>query len=185
MDDPVKELKGVAFSTVLGSCNGLLCLGTIGSNPLILWNPSTREYKVIIPPDYHLLLSYGFGYDSKNNDYKLVCIDSIYFHAFTLKTGSWRKVVNTFPCVNLGERVGLLLNGALHFTQTTKSLGEFSKAVVAFDISSEKFMKFPLPKEFIIRQTDSTFNLRVLGDSLCLLICGVYTHRVDAWKITE
>ncbi|KAJ6371607.1 hypothetical protein OIU77_002006 [Salix suchowensis] len=66
---------------ILGSCNGLVC-GLSHRNPLIyIWNPSTRESRELaIPSSRELAIPgssedsafYGFGYDVKLDDYKIV-----------------------------------------------------------------------------------------------------------------
>ncbi|XP_026377778.1 F-box protein CPR1-like [Papaver somniferum] len=154
----------------------------------ILWNPSTREYNEIIPPPDNLEWpSYGFGYDNKIDDYKLVCIASIEdgadevnaAYAYTLKSGSWRKVVETIPCADFENPAGLLLNGVLHWQLATVT-GKISKSIVAFDISNEKFTNLPFPQEIILRPAHSSCHLGVLGASLCI-ICGVPNVQVDVW----
>ncbi|XP_026451734.1 F-box/kelch-repeat protein At3g06240-like [Papaver somniferum] len=175
MDDPLKEMNGVETHDVkiLGSCNGLLCLGAYVINAtnairtLILWNPSSKEYKVIIPPLGHLCCAYGFGYDSKIKDYKLVCLDSTDVYACSLQSNSWRKVTTIPYNKHFRESGGLLLNGAIHWSA--------AKTIVAFDVSSETFMNFPFAEE--IKPSRET-TLTVLGDSLCL-VYGVPDVRVD------
>ncbi|KAK9007042.1 hypothetical protein V6N11_019370 [Hibiscus sabdariffa] len=67
-----------SFSFVLGSYNGLICLrfwnGVVSK--FILWNPSIQKYislpRLRISNDVHI--NFGFGFDSRANDYKLVII---------------------------------------------------------------------------------------------------------------
>ncbi|XP_026377776.1 F-box/kelch-repeat protein At3g06240-like [Papaver somniferum] len=178
---PVSEKNGVInrYYNILGSCDGLLCLDAPRSHTYtpILWNPSTREYNEIIPPPDNLEWpSYGFGYDNKIDDYKLVCIASIEdgadevnaAYAYTLKSGSWRKVVETIPCADFENPAGLLLNGVLHWQLATVT-GKISKSIVAFDISNEKFTNLPFPQEIILRPAHSSCHLGVLGASLCII----------------
>lgn len=68
---------------ILGSCsvNGILCLyrGGYGETEIVMWNPTTSEFKVI-PPSYQpfenikLIHSHplGFGYDRLQDDYKVI-----------------------------------------------------------------------------------------------------------------
>lgn len=62
-----------------GSIIGILCIYL--SNEIVLWNPTTDEFKVIphsivvdfVPPYRdNLKHLHGFGYDSVNNDYKII-----------------------------------------------------------------------------------------------------------------
>ncbi|KAI3954443.1 hypothetical protein MKW92_014676 [Papaver armeniacum] len=86
----------------LGYCNGLICFAKLFGKTAVVdvWNFTTLELLRIIPPvifdkddttpiralDYPYL-SRGFGFDSLNNEYKLV---------FMLNTGSRRCLVYTF-----------------------------------------------------------------------------------------
>ncbi|OMP04038.1 hypothetical protein COLO4_10000 [Corchorus olitorius] len=67
-----------------GSCNGLLLVLT-PLKTLWLWNPSTRKRNMLplFPGCCKYCLNLGFDYDSSNNDYKVVHIQScgcIYYH---------------------------------------------------------------------------------------------------------
>ncbi|KAI9075267.1 hypothetical protein K1719_042768 [Acacia pycnantha] len=66
------------YSTVVGTCDGLVC---ITDYQILIWNPSIRKYMVLPEPiltystvngqheGYQL---FGFGFDSKNKDYKVI-----------------------------------------------------------------------------------------------------------------
>ncbi|XP_074298252.1 putative F-box protein At3g16210 [Silene latifolia] len=62
----------------VGSCNGLVCFKVIGKidTCFLICNPLTRTFKSILLPLETIWkdqkLSYGFGYDSEHNDYKIV-----------------------------------------------------------------------------------------------------------------
>ncbi|XP_017981158.1 PREDICTED: F-box protein CPR30 [Theobroma cacao] len=85
INNPLKHLSGCGADDdygdiqVFGSCNGLLCLINKRYRIIELWNISTGDYKVL--PDELLKVTgasgeiwyfYGFGYDSINDDYKIV-----------------------------------------------------------------------------------------------------------------
>ncbi|KAI3951622.1 hypothetical protein MKW92_051562 [Papaver armeniacum] len=86
----------------LGYCNGLICFAKLFRKTAVVdvWNFTTNELLRIIPPVIfdkddtspirgfeYPFLSRGFGFDSLNNEYKLV---------FMLNTGSCRCLVYTF-----------------------------------------------------------------------------------------
>ena len=66
---------------VVGSCNGLICLHAYDTLNVVIWNPTTKETKVV--PESNLPLfapagycshiqGMGFGFDAKTNDYKII-----------------------------------------------------------------------------------------------------------------
>ncbi|XP_058733435.1 putative F-box protein At1g32420 [Vicia villosa] len=68
-----------SFSVLVsGSVNGILCL--YDRDTVVLWNPTTKEFKVIPPspaeslPPYEAIIKYihGFGYDPFSDDYKII-----------------------------------------------------------------------------------------------------------------
>ena len=68
-----------SFPKILGSCNGILCFSDYfmsACNDIYLLNPSIRKFKRL--PDTCLTqlsnVALWFGYDSLNNDYKVVRI---------------------------------------------------------------------------------------------------------------
>ncbi|XP_026426064.1 F-box/kelch-repeat protein At3g06240-like [Papaver somniferum] len=128
MDYPNDNNNAITHSIrhfIVGSCNGLILLLTEDSEKLFLWNPSTREYKEIIrAPTAVENLSYGFGYDFKTDNYKLVCIatgrsdddgelDS-FSEVYSYTAGSWSRGEN-IPYVYSDVTGGVLLYGALHW----------------------------------------------------------------------
>ncbi|KAK9724796.1 hypothetical protein RND81_05G099100 [Saponaria officinalis] len=88
---------------VIGSCNGLVCLGSLYD--FILWNPVIgRSKKFDSDPDNMLnpsticRASWGFGYVASIDDYKVVRIIElplsleIMVHVFSMKSNSWRRI---------------------------------------------------------------------------------------------
>ncbi|GLT95749.1 hypothetical protein SLE2022_134130 [Rubroshorea leprosula] len=146
---------------ICGSCNGLILLGMIlkpflgvflGANlnmDLAIWNPFTRRYKklplcpVQTLPWYKQFLSFGLGYDSALDDYKVIMIshveesnhDSFQVWVFSLKSNSWRRSRDVLPgeenCTRLV--VGYFANGGLHWNSKNDILG--------FDLANEVFFK--------------------------------------------
>ena len=96
---------------VLGSCNGLVCLHDDYALRVVLWNPATKETKVVpksnlphfVPAGHKLVIDgIGFGFDAKTNDYKIISLLSLYdppsrgkmtqSEVYSLSADSWRKV---------------------------------------------------------------------------------------------
>ncbi|KAK9942605.1 hypothetical protein M0R45_008259 [Rubus argutus] len=174
----VKDVK------IVGSCNGLLCL-VLHSQHTIIYNPSTRHVQQVPSPHEAVLgkdYFYGFGYDSFNDDCKIVratCSSKdgnfvTQLDIFTLKTNAWRTKTKTLPFYFMSNVVGTLLNGALHWT--VRRGNNISPAddhdprpfgIVAFDLTEETYKEVPLPcdgdKHF------SFYGLGVLGGCLSML----------------
>ncbi|XP_059632911.1 F-box protein CPR1-like [Cornus florida] len=171
--DYLVEFKEHSFDYcyILGSCNGLLCLG-LGPTALYIFNLSTRESKTIPVPDYlnsQNLYIFGFGYDHSADDYKLVAADKKGFYVYSLRTDSWKKVQglpNNHSNISSSDETllngtllnGTLLNGAIHWL----CLGQ----IIAFSLADEKFWEFPAPT---LSNNDIPQTLRLLGGCLCMV----------------
>nr|XP_023915171.1 F-box/kelch-repeat protein At3g06240-like [Quercus suber]POF07245.1 f-box/kelch-repeat protein [Quercus suber] len=140
---------------------------------LVLWNPATRESKVL--PEIkqgrrygsgkHLCFNFGFGIDPNTNDYKVVRIVDFYgcqqlqFEVYNLSTDSWR-VIDRSPSklYNIvSPRFPSYLNGFHHWKAAEICMkarrkgwmfpehGPTRRFVVSFDMSNEVFLETPLP----------------------------------------
>lgn len=131
-----------ARKRIVGSCNGLVCVEIEGTG-VVLWNPCTRDFKVLPnpPTKFHSFDFYGFGYDSTTDDYKVIKghrkVSLI--RVFTLKNGSWMTLCNHNAAMCSGQ--GSLVNGALHWFVP----GQPSR-ILSFDLAEETFEEIvPLP----------------------------------------
>ncbi|XP_026445948.1 F-box/kelch-repeat protein At3g06240-like [Papaver somniferum] len=137
--------------SVVGCCNGLFCIRDTGHHDFSLWNPSTGDCKRVPSPpgdqfqvgypwNGHEGMGYGFGYDSKTDDYKLVCFIS-YFNLkqsedkiYSLRSDSWEQFKRTqdIPWLlsSRSPRYGVFHNGALHWQSSSSS-----KALIALNMS--------------------------------------------------
>ncbi|XP_052184039.1 F-box protein At3g07870-like isoform X2 [Diospyros lotus] len=177
-DNPAFELHSEAefpfnkpyrFYRIVGSCNGLICVGyscVSYANDLFLWNPSIRKIVTLpkpgIPFESHraLMLVLGFGFDPKSNDYKVVRI--VYFHGrnglhkllpmvelYTLSTGTWRGISAVVPPYVISNfLLQANVNGAVHWiAHNPTKIGGFRSLIVAFDLNDEVFKEMRLPNE--------------------------------------
>ncbi|KAB1201226.1 hypothetical protein CJ030_MR0G004584 [Morella rubra] len=109
---------------VVGSCNGLICLCDNYNLYTVLWNPATKETKVVPRSNVPGLLGYvansdgiGFGFDVETNDYKITLFTlwkpdpnlpfyendfRIQNEVYCLSTNSRRKV-DSLLCVPIYE----------------------------------------------------------------------------------
>ncbi|XP_026439170.1 F-box protein At3g07870-like [Papaver somniferum] len=137
--EPIKKIREIN-SACIGdgsySCNGLICLARDDiETPVCIFNPFTREYVMLPELRNHIESidkrtsewddwSFGFGYVSTTNEYKVVGIygsDSGYLevYIYTLCTNGWRDLGRNFshefrPKYGYGNVHGSFANGALY-----------------------------------------------------------------------
>ena len=153
---------------IFGSCvNGIICLNQVERN-VVLWNPTTEEFKVIplglvvVPGLDFSMRYYGFGYDQMTDDYKLVrqvhfFLDTFdspeelpslpepvwFWQIYSLKSDCWRKLDLEMLDVEI-QPVGfaIYLNGVCHFWGVVgpfQGTEEVEDLLVSFDLSNERF----------------------------------------------
>ena len=154
---------------LVGSCNGILCLTDyIGSeiNGVYLWNPSIRKFKKL--PDTCLswlhLPDLRFGYDSLNNDYKVVRISRfrvkdmppLEVEVYTLSSDSWKTIGLGIPwrpnvvyweikCFMPSPFVRGHLHWMILYVEDRGGRKRRSThMILSFDVNSEKFKELPL-----------------------------------------
>lgn len=164
-----------------------------------LWNPSTKVYRKlrrfcnINPPrvapqgegEYVVFdqVCGGFGYDSSNDDYKVVRIVQCVFcngtllsetMVYSLKLDVWKDGQDC-PYWLVKEDFGTYAAGALHWIGSKKPHGEL--ILVSLDLGSEIFEEVPYPENL---GKPFRLNLGALGECLCLLAASGHTTRTDA-----
>ncbi|KAJ6683681.1 hypothetical protein OIU85_007378 [Salix viminalis] len=196
-----------SYIEILGSCNGLVC-GLLHRNPLIyIWNPSTRESRELaIPSSREMAIPgssedsafYGFGYDVKLDDYKIVrgyistsTNSETKVEVLTLKDNKWRTIPDLRCGVLLRGR-GTSANGVLHWlVSRQENVRSIKYVMVSFDLSEERFLQtVPLP--ILTTGDDNIRNLElgVLGDWLCLysyrggLFCEAWIMKGDSSEVS-
>ena len=151
------------FPHFVGSCNGILCFtynNAEWSNVFYLWNPSIRIFKRL--PDYQFpIMTFGIGFDSQNNDFKVVGISQVFAKTksppevgvYSLSSDSWKRVelgISLRPNVsyyNVTNFTALpFVSGHLHWMlKIGISLRPSADMLLSFDVNSEKFKQLPLP----------------------------------------
>lgn len=139
------------------SCKGLVL---VDRDRPVLWNPFSNEYKVLRGPRLSPwgsspLAKYGFAYDSRNNDYKIVRFvmqRNIYLHMwmqhwteiYSLKSDSWKEVDNfPYPVPILNGTWGVHVEGALH--TLVQENHDFPARIMGFDVGTEKHHEVEMP----------------------------------------
>ncbi|KAH0987137.1 hypothetical protein GBA52_014314 [Prunus armeniaca] len=138
---------------VVGTCNGLVCL-SLGYNKLRIWNPSVRKFVILPSPISEYIARYAFGYDSRNNDYKVLgtvnlpgqteCYQA---EIWSLARGSWKSLgVGSTGRGSLSELIQqpAFVNDAVHWVQLNTMKGE--NGIMLFDMVSESFGETRVPQ---------------------------------------
>ncbi|KAK7391198.1 hypothetical protein VNO78_19610 [Psophocarpus tetragonolobus] len=143
--------------TILGSCNGLLCLSDLYKRHVILLNPSTRlqsqRFPISVLPQPSLS-HYGFGYDHVNDKYKLLVADftqtvtKIYTFGSSSNSNSNSnccRVIQNFPC-HLTKRAGKFVSGTLNWMAKREEHGCERRMILSFDLGKETYGEVLLPE---------------------------------------
>ncbi|XP_007224136.2 F-box protein CPR30 [Prunus persica] len=199
---------GGRYTLILGYSIGLLFICNYDLNKdFTLWNPSIQKLKKLPfttlephpSPGLEISRSHitnGFGYDSANDDYKLLgilelansddVIVSSQVHVYSLKSHSWKRIQNT-PCdgYSFSEDSDsiVFLNGALSWLMSKESDDADKYMIVTLDLASEKCREFPIPVDRINIDI-SSLDLEVLGDYLCISV-NCFWCRSEAWIMKE
>ncbi|TYJ16427.1 hypothetical protein E1A91_A10G252700v1 [Gossypium mustelinum] len=165
-----KDKKYVnAIPSVYGACHGLLCLQEPSTDKAAIWNPSTREFKILppsliqCPPCFSsiqdgclTLVDVSFshaasGFDSKTYDYKS------HVELYSFRSDSWKEILSP-------EFL------AFH---------DFVGPILSFDMANEKFSILSIP-EFIGPFSTCYFCLLVFNGSL-----GIWTKQLSIESISR
>ncbi|XP_026460701.1 F-box/kelch-repeat protein At3g06240-like [Papaver somniferum] len=178
--------------SVVGSCNGLLCIANIAQQ-ICIWNPLTNLYKVVPSLSLDILgnhgnilgFKYGFCYDFHAEEYKIVRIIDIdgYFSVIEV----YVEGSNTFEGYKLipysftfGDVFGVLVNETLHWIPNHRS-GSRS-LVFLLGIRDESFGELPLPENV---NDLSRVSIGVLGGDLCLTDYRPRSCSIDVWVMKD
>ncbi|XP_062014463.1 F-box protein CPR1-like [Rosa rugosa] len=175
--------------SVVGTCNGLVCLANYIHGVAVIWNPLVRKY-VILPSCSVRSLSgfvrFAFGYDSRTNDYKVlktvVCDQKpSHVEVWSLARGSWMSLDAAIIPPDFKPRDYSYLrypfvNGALHW------VGLRHGVIMTFDMSTELFGEIMMP-EVVTRDAENKF-ISKYRESLALL-CKSNENSIHIWVMKE
>ena len=102
------------------------------------------------------MVSTGFGFDRKKNDYKVVRIVSfgcekdespiVMAEVFSWRTFCWRVIEASIGACAIHEgQNGVVVNGGLHWLGNSAGKSGIQKFIVSFDLDTEEFRKIPIP----------------------------------------
>ncbi|XP_049408356.1 F-box/kelch-repeat protein At3g23880-like [Solanum stenotomum] len=201
--NPSNILAGVSL------CNGLflICIGMYNNN-LYLWNPSTRKNKILpfssCTKYSRCDVTFGFGYDEFNDDYKVIEIYGVYdihyvydanIKIYSLRSNSW-KIMKKYSDALFSSDSGVFLNGCVHWAVAHNDGSCIYWDIVSLNLKNEKFGNFALPSfdgfdhsRSLVDSSDfelgtMNWSLGKLGDFLCLF-CDYYKVKLDVWIMKE
>lgn len=181
---------------VVGYCQGLVCCA-IQEKHLFLWNPSTGKSNKL--PDLNVKLKngcfllYGFGYDERNDDYKVVAIFCIFSSAgvhetevmvYGLNTNSWRRIQDFKGGIPLDDS-GKYVNGKLHWAASVNYASaagsSYEWKIVGLDLADETYEEISGPD---CGENSNDWTFGVLNGCLSVL----YNYQgtcADLWAMKE
>ncbi|KFK39686.1 hypothetical protein AALP_AA3G276100 [Arabis alpina] len=185
------ELIGRDYYQVVGTCNGLICFHVDYNKSFYLWNPTIKLLQRLSDSDLETsdeVVTYGFGYDESEDDYKVVALLQQRQHLktetkiYSTRQKLWRRSNNTcFPSgvVLAKSRSGIYIKGTLNWAATSSS--SFS-TIISYDMSRDVFKELPGP----VCCTRGCFT-STLGDLRgCLsMVCYCKGANADVWVMNE
>lgn len=188
--------------TLVGSCNGLLCLHHV-SRPSFYYicNPVLGEVAILpkltsVNQAYTYLKHSGFGFSPKTKQYKVICFMHMSYtdpvthllstktiaDIHTLGTESWRRIGDAPLPMSKGS-FDSFLNGILHWITDDFTAVNL---ILSFDFEMEQFGYVPRPTHFDqdCLNKISWINVGVLGEflSLCYVIGD---SQFDVWVMKD
>ncbi|KAI3971283.1 hypothetical protein MKW92_042233 [Papaver armeniacum] len=178
---------------LFGTSNGLVCISP-DEDVFCIFNPCTGEYnklpttEITFPEKFTFVhkMSYGFGYDSRIDDYKMIRVvnfadedDSCEVRVYTLGNDSWKSLGFIPYHLSYGRAPGMLANEAIHWI--ANPIESDRKVILAFDISSETFQEVPQPESLSEKFHVSVCSFEGL---LCLMANNFQVH-MDIWVMKE
>ncbi|XP_028774124.1 F-box/kelch-repeat protein At3g06240-like [Neltuma alba] len=204
-----KDLN-LRWISVCGQCDGIFCLRlylyrSSRSNDdeqrrLILWNPATKEVKVIPASQHQSKIKgafdavFGFGFDPITKDYKIVGFpnrpqeQSAAVEVYNLSTNSWRTidvVAPSFEFYSSSYMNRSYLNGAHHWLANDDY--NIDKLIVSFEYSKEVFGIIQLPPGANLSRFSNV--LSIVDGSLAIFAnyfsYALNEHHVEIWVMNE
>ncbi|XP_074359344.1 F-box/kelch-repeat protein At2g43270-like [Apium graveolens] len=186
----VRALPSLSSPTLVGSCNGVVCVSVPEylknkcHDKILIWNPATRESKLIPPHNIPYPVTAGFGFD---DDFKVVVlgrtwkcgVSNYVAKVYSANMNAWHTVMPKPTAITNRKKSSfdVFVNGFLCCQKNGCCL-------MAFDLHKEVFtwdIKFP---------TESCTSACVTNfkDSVGVVInCKVkrLNHKIDLWALDD
>ncbi|KAL2496730.1 F-box/kelch-repeat protein [Forsythia ovata] len=189
------------FFTIIGSCNGLLCLSDdrlFYMNTIIIWNPCIKKSVLLPEPNLvynsygSFMQSLGFGFDPIAKDYKVVRITYTDFdrrlpqiELYRLSMGVWEDITHLALKYIIHNRSRqAYINGATHWIARYVDGNDL---ILVFDMCAEVFREMILPGNLAKDDSPRNKELMIYRESLALVSCDVagVEHDFCVWVMKE
>lgn len=193
------ELLGRDYYQVVGTCHGLICFHVDYNKSLYLWNPTVKLQERLSGSDLEtsddVVVTYGFGYDASQDDYKVV---ALLRQRHQLKTeakiySTRQRLWRTKSCFPSGvivadkSRSGIYINGTLNWAATHSSSSSSSttsslSTIISYDMSRDVLKELLGP--VCCKRGCFTLTLGDLRGSLSM-VCYCKGANADVWVMKE
>ncbi|PHT62773.1 hypothetical protein T459_33349 [Capsicum annuum] len=166
---PNEKFQG---GSLVCSCDGLVLL----KNPTTyknyaLWNPSTREYRLLKCSDdvkfrEEPANACGLCYDSSISDYKVILIFKLFYVVYSMSTGSWTRRISSPNYLVQPYSVrwcvgGINIQDCLYWclNEIITNYVRRNSTIIYFDVSSDEVKELETPNLDFIGDQDELFRL--------------------------
>ncbi|TYI08125.1 hypothetical protein ES332_A10G276100v1 [Gossypium tomentosum] len=150
-----------AVPSVHGACDGLLCLQESSTDKAAIWNPSTREFK-ILPPSSIQCPPYFSSIQEDERHFEP------HVELYSFRSDSWKEIPSP--------------DGICYWKTECLVFHDFVGPIFSFDMANEKFSILSIP-EFIGPFSECYFNLLAFNGSLGFITYG--SKGIDLWITSE
>ncbi|KAH6804419.1 hypothetical protein C2S51_032666 [Perilla frutescens var. frutescens] len=175
---------------VAGPCDGLVLLVTPENvkyvvNPITLMQVKINDSLALKKVDHS---DYGFGYDRKSNDYKIVALSTRLLNRFSfvdvysVKLGVWKRIHN-LPYEHI-SMCGAFVNNAIHWL-VCGPLFLDENIVLAFDLADEVFVKMPAPRPSGFDDVEQFVLTKLVVIEGCLCLVYQTIRQMELWIMKE
>ncbi|KAM3306879.1 hypothetical protein P3S67_013750 [Capsicum chacoense] len=189
------SLKRFQSAEILCSCDGLVILKEHNSyDEYVLWNPSTREYRVLSSCPYlnqhdGSPKACGLCYDSNLDEYKVILIFVMFYVVYSSKTSCWTWKT-TFPCpmqlfnsrCSPGISTGDCVFWSLNWSLINQFVDSKTSAIIYFDVKLDEMKNLAVP-EFI--GANGFFGLTTSKGCLSLYGGTYHSKELDVWIMEQ
>ena len=178
--------------SILGSCNGLLCLFDACQSNFRLWNPfinfKSNTFPIVASFHNKIITYHGFGYDQVNDKYKLL----VFVHnrddfsekitrIYTFGENSWTTLPN-FPSYP-GSWLGKFVSGTLNWIVGKDGVNSNQRVILSVDLEKETYGEVLLPQHDDYGVCNPMMH--VLSNCLCVCSDNHAETHLAVWIMKE